>query len=215
MVHFGDKPDDIIHERVLATDDAVQALNIEGLTETIPSFTSLFVGYDPLITDYKTVVDSVIQVIGHTREREVERTTWEIPVCYDEVFAPDLDTVAFKTQMTREGVIAAHLEGLYKAYMYGFAPGYAYLGGVPETIQLPRKQEPVRNVPRGSVLIAGFQCLVTTLKMPTGWWIIGRSPFEMLQTKADNPFPVAVGDRICFQRISSREYDDYLRDGPQ
>jgi inhibitor of KinA len=87
--------------------------------------------------------------------------------------------------------------------MYGFAPGYAYLAGVPEEIRLPRKQAAVRDISAGSVIIAGPQCLVTTLTMPTGWWIIGRSPTRILRGEDVNrPFLFDVGDRVRFRRIS-------------
>ena len=72
--------------------------------------------------------------------------------------------------------------------MYGFSPGYAYLTGVPSALHLPRKDAAVPAVPAGSVIIAGGQCLITALTMPTGWWIIGRSPLRVLRPKADRPF---------------------------
>jgi inhibitor of KinA len=70
---------------------------------------------------------------------------------------------------------------------------------------LPRKSEPVRSRPVGSVMIAGGQCLVTTLPMPTGWWVIGLSPFQILRPDDEKPFVFEVGDRIRFQRISRDE----------
>jgi inhibitor of KinA len=89
--------------------------------------------------------------------------------------------------------------------MYGFAPGYAYLTGVPDAIRRPRKAAPVRAVPAGSVIIAGGQCLVTTLTMPTGWWVIGRSPTRILTGEVQRPFLFDVGDRVRFRRISAAD----------
>ncbi len=85
--------------------------------------------------------------------------------------------------------------------MYGFAPGYAYLSGVPEAIHLPRKPAAVRGYPVGSVMIAGAQCLITTLPMPTGWWVIGRTPLRVLDTDARRPFLFEPGDRVRFVRV--------------
>ncbi|AOF92366.1 allophanate hydrolase subunit 1 family protein (plasmid) [Sinorhizobium sp. RAC02] len=107
-------------------------------------------------------------------------------------------------------MITAHLAGQYDVFMYGFAPGYAYLAGVPETIRMPRKPAAVRGVPAGSVLIAGPQCLVSTITMPTGWWIIGRSPTRILTGKDERPFLFDVGDRVRLRRISRAEYDAEL-----
>ena len=91
--------------------------------------------------------------------------------------------------------------------LYGFAPGYAYLGGVPPALQLPRKASAKRGVAAGSVIIAGAQCLITTLKMPTGWWIIGRSPTRILLDDPGRPFLFDVGDTITFIRIDRPEFD--------
>jgi inhibitor of KinA len=91
--------------------------------------------------------------------------------------------------------------------MYGFSPGYAYLSGVAEAIQVPRKPAPVRDVPAGSVIIAGAQCLVTTLTMSTGWSIIGRSPTRILTQDAQRPFLFDVRDRVKFERISLSTFE--------
>ena len=94
--------------------------------------------------------------------------------------------------------------------MYGFAPGYAYFAGVPEPLQLDRKPRPLRGIAAGSVMIAGPQCLVTTMIMPTGWWIIGRSPTRILTRiltgDTKRPFLFDVSDRVTFRRISPAEF---------
>ena len=104
-------------------------------------------------------------------------------------------------------MIAAHLAGDYTVFLYGFAPGYAYLGCVRDELQLPRKDTALRDVPAGSVIIAGAQCIVTTLMMPTGWWIIGRSPTAILQDDPARPFLFDVGDAVQFRRISRAEFE--------
>jgi inhibitor of KinA len=132
----------------------------------------------------------------------------EVRICYDAELAPDLPRVAEATGLDPEAVIAAHLAGDYRVYMYGFAPGYAYLAGVPEPIRLPRKTAPVRDVAAGSVLIAGPQCLVTTFIMPTGWWIIGRSPTRILDGgEGSRPFLFDVGDSVRFTRIDRATFE--------
>ena len=131
----------------------------------------------------------------------------EVSVCYDDDLAPDLPAVAAKIGASVEAVIEAHLSGAYSVFMYGFAPGYAYLAGVPPLIQIPRMPAAVRGVAAGSVVVAGPQCLVTTLTMPTGWWIIGRSPTRILGDDEDRPFLFDVDDRVTFKRISRAEFD--------
>jgi inhibitor of KinA len=91
--------------------------------------------------------------------------------------------------------------------MYGFAPGYAYLAGVPEVLRMPRKPAAVRGIPAGSVLIAGQQCLVSTITMPTGWWVIGRSAARILTDDSARPFLFDVGDEVRFRRVTRAEYE--------
>jgi inhibitor of KinA len=95
--------------------------------------------------------------------------------------------------------------------MYGFAPGFAYLGKLPSIIRLPRRAEPRRSVPAGSVIIAGLQCIITTLDMPSGWWIIGRSPTRILHPERHDPFLFDVGDQLHFCSIGRVEYEELLR----
>ena len=57
------------------------------------------------------------------------------------------------------------------------------------------------------MLIAGPQCLVTTLKMPTGWWIIGRSPTPILRDGEERPFLFEIGDRVRFRRIGRAAFE--------
>ena len=76
-----------------------------------------------------------------------------------------------------------------------------------ETIQVPRKTVPVRDIPTGSVIIAGPQCLTTTVKMPTGWSIIGRSDTRIMTDDPDRPFLFDVGDTVTFQRVGSDDLE--------
>ena len=115
--------------------------------------------------------------------------------------------------LSEEAVINAHVAGKYRVLMYGFSPGYAYLGGVPASIHVPRKEAAVRGIPAGSVVIAGQQCLVTTLTMPTGWSIIGRSPTQILTGKPEQPFLFDVGDVVRFERIDLATFEKEFANG--
>ncbi len=207
MVEFSQSISEAANSAVLALDTALSAHPFPGFTETVPAYSSLFVGYDPLVTDPDAVRTHLTQLWANVQVSTPEGKIWEVPVCYDPPFSPDLASVAERVGRTAEEVIEAHLAGCYRVYMYGFAPGYAYLGGVPEPIQLPRKPAPVRDIPAGSLSIAGPQCLVSTMMMPTGWWVIGRSPARILRPEHDVPFLFQVGDRVVFRRIDMAEFE--------
>lgn len=207
ILRLGDHISPDIHADVVAMQTAVTAAGLPGVTELVPSYTALFIGYDPLITDYETLSASLSALTPEPAALKAPAVR-EVPVCYDAELAPDLAEVAERTGQSTEAVINAHMSGDYMIYMYGFAPGYAYMGGVPKGLRLPRKQTPVRDVPGGTVCIAGPQSLVTTMTLPTGWWRLGRSPFRFLRTgDGGDAFPLAVGDHVRFRRISRAEYE--------
>lgn len=201
LVEFGAAVTDGVHEAVLALDRALRDDPVGGQTEVVPAMVNLLVVFDPLVTDHTAVAAAVEARLGSLRPGAVAGAEREVLVCYEGPFGRDLAAVAQAAGLSEEAVIAAHLAGDYRVFMYGFAPGYAYLTGVPAAIHLPRKAAPVRGVAAGSVIIAGGQCLVTTLTMPTGWWVIGRSPTRILTGDAARPFLFDVGDRVRFRRV--------------
>jgi inhibitor of KinA len=207
LVEFGDRIDEAVHDRVLQLDRAIQDSPFPGLTSCIPSFAALLVGYDPCTAEPAEVEAHVRALLETPSTMPREVRTHEVPACFDPPFAPDLPVVAAQIGLHAEEVVAAHLSATYRVYMYGFAPGFAYLGGVPESIQIPRRPEPVRGVPTGSLIIAGPQCIITTLEMPSGWWNIGRSPADILRPQDDHAFLFAVGDHVRFVRIGLAEFE--------
>lgn len=202
LVEFAATITDAAHAEVLALDAALAAHPFEGFREAIPAFVNLLVDFDPVLTDHARVEAHLRRLDGQTRPAQ-SPTCREVPVCYDA--APDLDEVARLTGLSPEAVIAAHLAGDYQVFLYGFAPGYAYMGGLPAALRLDRKPSPVRGVPAGSVIIAGAQCLITTLTMPTGWWIIGRTSTRVLTGDPARPFLFDVGDRVRFRRVAAAD----------
>lgn len=206
LVEFGEAIDAATHARVLQLDKALAAHPFAGFLEAVPAYAAILIRFDPLVTDHSRAQVSAQSLIGPP-DAARSATVRDVEVCYDPDLGPDIEAVAKAVDLTPEAVIAAHLAGDYSVFMYGFAPGYAYLAGVDPVIRLPRKPAPRRGVPAGSVLIAGPQCLVSTITMPTGWWIIGRSPTRILTGDSDRPFLFDVGDRVRFRRISRAEYE--------
>jgi inhibitor of KinA len=194
LVELGTAIDPALHARIVALDTALTQSAPAWLLETVPAYASLLVSFDPLHATPETVERHVRGL--NDSASELSGTEHVVPVTYD---GPDLDAVAGRLGMTSNQVAEQHLAGLYRVYMYGFAPGYAYLGGVPTALQLPRKEAPVRGHPPGSVMIAGGQCLITTLPMPTGWWVIGHTAFRVLDPEAGQPFRFSPGDRVRFE----------------
>jgi len=201
LIEFGDTIDAVIHDQVMAWDAALAENPPQGMLESVPAYASLMVAYDNALTDLEQLSSQIRTAAKLAQTAALSPAEHCIPVCYEGEGAPDLGAVAERLGMTSDDVVAQHLAGSYEVYMYGFAPGYAYLGGVPDAVQLPRKAEPVRGHKVGSVMIAGGQCLITTLPMPTGWWVIGHSPAVILDPDGPRPFLFQPGDRVHFERI--------------
>lgn len=207
LVTFADDISEDAHDLVIALDRAIAANMPVGVTETVPALVNLLVSFDPVLTDHAAVEAHLRQCLAVVEVQTSQGAVRQVNVCYEVPFAPDLEAVASAVGLSTEAVINAHLATRFDVLMYGFAPGYAYLSGAPECIHVPRKQTPVRDVPAGSVIIAGAQCLITTLLMPTGWSIIGRSPTPILTGDPKHPFLFDVGDRVSFQRIDLATFE--------
>jgi inhibitor of KinA len=207
LVEFGEVIDDIVHQRVMAFDRSINQRKPAGFRESVPAFASVMVVYDASATELAALLRELARRASEPLPPRTASQQREVAVCYEGGFAPDLAAVAAQTGLSPEQVIERHLAGRYRVYMYGFAPGYAYLGGVPPEIQVPRKPSPVRDVPAGAVLIAGPQCIVTTMSNPTGWHVIGRSPTQILREGDGSPVLFEIGDEVRFRRIDRVEFD--------
>ncbi len=209
LAEFAQAIDPIAYAAVMQLDATLSAHPFAGFIEAVPAYVSLLVVFDPLVTDHVTVEVALRGLLTGPPSPVIKPAEREVLVCYDADLAPDLAAVAQATGMSPESVIAAHLTGDYAVFMFGFAPGYAYLTGVPQALHLSRKPKAIRGVPAGSVLMAGAHCIVSTLTMPTGWWIIGRSPTPILQDDPDRPFLFDVGDKVRFRRIDRATFDTF------
>ncbi len=201
VVEFGTTVDPTINARVLALDAALQALRLAGLRETVPTYRSLMIHYDPLVLDRAALVAAVQRIEAVPSDDVAPRNRWTIPCCYEPEYAEDLDRIAEMTGLTTERVIALHAGATYRVYMYGFAPGFCYLGGVPPELAISRRPAPRPPHPPNTVMLGGGLTLVATFSFPTGWYLIGRTPERMFALAREPKFLVEVGDELRFAAI--------------
>lgn len=187
--------------RVRALDAALAAAPAPGQVQVVPALVNLLIDFDPCRADHAAVAAHVRGLLSAPPVALPPPAVHAVPFCPDPPFAPDLDEVARRTGLSPDRVIAALTAADYRVTMFGFAPGYAYLAGTPAAIALDRKPAPRRDVPAGSVIVAGAQALITALTMPTGWWVLGRSPFALTTGDPARPYVLAVGDVVRFHRI--------------
>ena len=198
LVELGDGTDDALNRRVLALDAALGASPPTGFIEAVPAFASILVRFDPLATDHHQVEAHVRKIPCPSGDAELPGRSHEIAISYDRHVAPDLEAAATALGLAPDELVARHLARTYRVCMCGFAPGYAYLGTLDPAIRLPRKAAIVRDVPAGTVIIAGAQCIVTTLAMPTGWWRIGHADARLFDPEAEQPCLLMPGDQVRF-----------------
>jgi KipI family sensor histidine kinase inhibitor len=203
LVTFGNAIDAGINRRVHAAARAVQLARRGGgpWSTPIPAYASLLVGYDASRVDYAEARVALKAVLGEVRDpvdQEPERTPIEIPVRYGGDEGPDLSAVAERTGLTPAQVVELHSSVVYRAYMLGFAPGFAYLGELPAELEVPRLATPRQRVPAGSVAIAGRQTAVYPLRTPGGWNLIGRTDAVVWDVQRSPPALIGAGDYVRF-----------------
>lgn len=207
VVEFGNAIDRTLNAKVMALHRAVVAAGLPGIVETLPTFRSLMVFYDPLTATRAELEPQVLALAAGKSERAAAGKLWRLPVCYDGELAPDLAEVAERTKMSVEQVVALHAGATYFAYVLGFMPGFAYLGGLPKQLDLPRRKEPRVRVPQNSVAIAGEMTAIYPWESPGGWHLIGRTPIALFDLRREQPILWGAGDEVQFTRIDRATHD--------
>jgi inhibitor of KinA len=187
------------------------------LEDVVVAYVSVGVFYDARSVRYAQVRDYLLSLPCPSLSPppqgsllQLQQRLWRIPVCYAPSYAPDLDAVATATGLTPEEVIRCHQSVTYTVYAIGFVPGFPYLGYLPEPLRgVLRLATPRREVPAGSVGVAGKQTGIYPLPRPGGWHLIGRTPLLIVDWETAF-FPLAVGDRVRFEAIDPQTFAHLL-----
>jgi len=205
-VEFGEAIDPAVNACVLALDARV-AQGIPGVVETVPTYRSLLVHYDPVVTDFDTLGAALSALSTDLSDTPVEGRLWRIPVVYGGAFGVDLEAVAARHGLAPAGLIARHAAPIYRVYMIGFVPGFAYLGGLDPSLATPRRDVPRARTPAGSISIGGAQAAVASIEAPSGWHLLGRTPVRSFMPDREPPFILNAGDRVTFEPVPAERWD--------
>jgi inhibitor of KinA len=206
VVEFGDRIDRTLSAAVLSLAQSLDAAGIAGIVETVPTFRSLMVHYEPLVIPMTALVAKIDEQIQKLTAHDIAGRMWKLPACYDPRFGIDLDDVACRLSLSARQVVELHSERTYHVYMLGFLPGQAYMGEVAPELALDRRETPRTSIPGGSLAIAASISCVFPLETPCGWHVIGRCPIP-LWDHARATALLAPGDKVTFVPVSVREYE--------
>jgi inhibitor of KinA len=180
---------------------------VPGVRNLHPAYCSLLVKFNVLRLRHEELEARLRQYLARLEEVKLPKPRHvEIPVCYGGEFGPDLEEVAALRGIETEQVIRLHSSATYRVYFLGFAPGFAYLGQLPEELVTPRLATPRKRVPAGSVAIAGNQTGVYPFATPGGWRLLGRTPTRMFRADRDGLSLLSIGDRVRFTPIPSERF---------
>lgn len=208
-IDFGQVIDQKINRHIRQTIERIQALQLDGIIELVPTYCALLVQYDAMLYSYADMCHIIEPTFSEsvTDNNNDKVTVIEIPTMYGGEFGPDLGFVASHNNLSEEEVIAIHSGTDYLVYMLGFIPGFTYLGGMDPRIATPRLSSPRTLIPAGSVGIAGEQTGTYPSDSPGGWQIIGRTPVTMYDMSKEQAALLSAGDYVRYVPIDEQEYN--------
>ena len=210
-VEFSRNIDDVANQRVLALDQRIAHDAIAGVTETVPTYRSLLVHYDPDQIGFDALSEK-LAALGQLPVPPATKTRrWRIPVAYGGEHGVDLEDVAKTLHSTPEEIVARHTAGDYRVAMIGFTPGWSYLSGLDSSLQMSRRQNPRLLTPAGTVSIGGVQTGVQCLAGPSGWHLLGRTAVRTYQLHRDPIFLLEPGDAVTFSVVDHKIFAEQDR----
>jgi len=208
IIYFSDKPCATTSSQITHMVATLKNDLGDQLIDLVPSYASLLLIYNPLVTDYQQVEQQIHSALDCWQPQAQTQTARhiELPVYYSDESGPDLQRIADRNGLSIEQVITAHQQTEYIAYAIGFAPGFAYLGELDSRIATPRLATPRHRVPRGAVAIADRQTAVYPAPSPGGWNLIGLCPTRLFDANQQPNSLIQAGDKVRFKAISRERF---------
>ncbi|HEY2597423.1 MAG TPA: 5-oxoprolinase subunit PxpB [Candidatus Dormibacteraeota bacterium] len=185
--------DTAINTRAIALATALKKRR--DVRQAIAGYASVTVHFDPEHATHESLAAAIKRLAARRPPMAEPGRLHRIPVVYD---GPDIEEVGERLRLSRAKIIEIHTRPIYRVFLVGFVPGWAYLGPLAEELALPRRDVPRTQVPAGSVAIAGRQSGIYPLPTPGGWHLIGRTSVRLFLPDSDPPCLFRAGDRIKF-----------------
>lgn len=193
---------------VLAWSDVLRDADLLGVVDIVPGSRTVLLKLDG--PRYQGAARQQLSKLRLAQEAVEEaaapidgRADVVIDVVYD---GADLDEVGKLTGLSRQEIVTAHTQTPWRVGFAGFAPGFAYLVGGDERLNVPRRSEPRTKVPTGSVGLAGEFSGVYPRESPGGWQLIGRTSkdqADLWDVDREQPALLMPGQWVQFREVSS------------
>lgn len=204
MVRLFEAIDEAHMPWMLAASQRLRAVFGARLVELVPSYTTLMIQFDCSPAEARSLIGEALRDLqpdsaGAGRQME-------IPVWYDASVGPELKVLAARCGVQESEIIRRHTAREYQVFALGFAPGFAFMGLVEESLASPRLATPRKRVAAGSVGIAERQTAAYPALSPGGWNLIGRTPAPLFDRERDGYSLLQPGDRVRFVAIGRDEF---------
>src|SRR5712664_4732700 len=193
LAELGTRLDTALNTRAIALATALQKRR--DVRQAVAGYAAVTVHFDPDQTTHDALGAAVKRLAVKRPPMAEPGRLHRIPVVYE---GPDLEEVAARLNLSPARIVELHSMPIYRVFLVGFVPGWAYLGPLPDELELPRRHVPRTQVPAGSVAIAGRQTGIYPLPTPGGWHLIGRTSVKLFLPDSDPPSLFRAGDRVKF-----------------
>ena len=206
LVRYENRIDPKINETVRLFSEAIDKSEFPWLQDLVFSFQSLLVRYDPLSAGYQKVLRALKRIEADLFPSascvDDSSRTYEIWTVYGGSRGPDLARVAMLTHRTPDQVVREFSTTVFTVYFLGFLGAQPYLGGLAESLGVPRLDIPRSRIPAGSVGIGGLQAGIVTIDQPSGFNFIGWTPLSIYCPEFSPPCRLSAGDRLIFKEVT-------------
>jgi inhibitor of KinA len=193
LAELGTRLDTALNTRAIALATALKKRR--DVRQAVAGYATVTVYFDPDQTTHDALAAAIKRLAAKRPPMAEPGRLHRIPVTYD---GPDLEAIGSLLRLSPDKIAEIHARPIYRVFLVGFVPGWAYLGPLPEELELPRRHVPRTLVPAGSVAIAARQTGIYPLPTPGGWHLIGRTSVKLFLPDSDPPCLFRAGDRVKF-----------------
>ena len=173
---------------------AIEGSPLPGQEELVPAARTVLVRLDRAPTDRDVAALRRLRPVASADRRPGREVVLE--VVFDGL---DLAEVAEWTGRDVDALVDVLTATELTVAFGGFAPGFAYLTGLPGDLHVPRRQTPRTRVPAGAVGLAGPYAGVYPRASPGGWQLVGRTDAVLFDVDRDPPALLSPGTSVRFR----------------